>query len=50
MLFTLQIFKIQNNFCDVAGQSWRLQQVPYGRRKIKPQKKNYFTKILTSTF
>ena len=31
--------KIQNNSWDIAGQSQRLQQVSYGRRKLKLQKK-----------
>ena len=35
----LQIFNIQINFLDIAGQSQRVQQVPYGRRKIKRRKK-----------
>ena len=32
----------------MTSQSQRLQQVPYGRHKLKTAKKDYFTKILSS--
>ena len=44
----LQIFRMKNKLQDTAGQSPRLQQVPYGWRKLKLQKKDYFTKSLLS--
>ena len=46
----LQIFKIQNDFWYIAGQSWRLQQVPYGRCKLKLQKKTISQKKSISSY
>ena len=46
MLFT--VLKIKNYFGDIACQSQRQQQVPYGRLKLKTVKIDYFLKNISS--